>query len=121
MSSDMAKYVMMMMQIPPRMRVVLNMRAAKVVRSPSSEKLLRNQWGSVVVELAVLTPAITKKGRSAESVLAFINSACTNVRYPLTPAKAAVNAGMYDVKIALPMIEFTRENIIYDMRNSVDA
>ena len=32
-----------------------------------------------------------------------------------------VNAGMYDVKIALPMIEFTRENSIYDMRNSVDA
>ena len=38
---------------------------------------------------------------------------------PETPVRYAPYE--YDVKIALPMIEFTRENIIYDMRNSVDA
>ena len=70
----------MMMQMPPSMSVELNMRAANVVRSPSWEKLLFAQYGSSLVEPAVLTPAMMKNGSRNASVFAFMSSACTKVR-----------------------------------------
>ena len=70
---------MMTMQTPANINVELNIRAAKVVRSPNWEKLLLYQYGSSDINPAMLTPETTKNGNKDAMVFAFMSSACTNV------------------------------------------